>query len=84
VTGLISERASGVSRFYHADQLGSTRGLTNAAQSVTDSREYDAFGMAVAASGTTATPFGFVGGQGYQKDGDSSLRGVEPAAEGHQ
>ena len=73
VTGLISERAGTTSKFYHGDQLGSTRGLTSSAQAITDSREYDAFGLTVASTGTTATPFGFVGGEGYRSDGDSGL-----------
>jgi RHS repeat-associated protein len=73
VTGLISERAGAGSKFYHGDQLGSTRGLTDAGQTVTDSREYDSFGVTIASTGTTATPFGFAGGQGYQRDADSGL-----------
>ena len=74
VTGLISERASGTSKYYHGDQLGSTRGITSAAQTITDSREYDSFGLTIATTGTTATPFGFVGGQGYRSDGQSGLQ----------
>src|SRR5205823_12548963 len=41
--GIISERASGTSKYYHGDQLSSTRGMTNSSQTITDSREYDAF-----------------------------------------
>ncbi|MFN3652079.1 MAG: RHS repeat-associated core domain-containing protein [Armatimonadota bacterium] len=72
VTGLISEREGSTTRTHHGDQLGSTRGLTDGTQSVTHSREYDAFGMTVGGTGLP-TPFGFVGGQGYQKDPDSGL-----------
>ncbi|MFN3652080.1 MAG: RHS repeat-associated core domain-containing protein [Armatimonadota bacterium] len=72
VTGLISEREGTTTRTYHGDQLGSTRGLTSSSQSVTHSRDYDAFGMTVGGTGLP-TPFGFVGGQGYQKDPDSGL-----------
>src|SRR5207302_8854781 len=43
----ISERASGTSKWYHGDALGSTRGITNGSQSVTDAMLYDAFGMTV-------------------------------------
>jgi hypothetical protein len=60
-------------RWTQADLVGSTRGLTNSSEAVTDSRETDAWGMGIAASGSTATPFGFVGGQGYQADADSGL-----------
>lgn len=73
VTGLISERAGSVSKMYHGDQLGSTRGLSNGSQAITDAREYDAWGLTVATSGGTATPAGFVGGQGYQTDADSGI-----------
>jgi RHS repeat-associated protein len=70
----ISERAGSTSKFYHGDALGSTRGITNSSQTVTDAVLYDAFGMTVSRTGTTATPFGFVGAQGYQSDGDSGLQ----------
>lgn len=69
----MSERASGTTSYYHGDQLGSTRGLTNSSQTVTASRERDAWGNVVFSSGTLAGPFGFVGGQGYQQDPDSGL-----------
>jgi RHS repeat-associated protein len=70
----ISERAGTTSKFYHGDALGSTRGITNSSQTVTDAVLYDAFGMTVSRTGSTATPFGFVGAQGYQSDGDSGLQ----------
>jgi RHS repeat-associated protein len=70
----ISERAGSASKFYHGDALGSARGITNSSQTVTDAVLYDAFGMTVSRTGTTATPFGFVGAQGYQSDGDSGLQ----------
>jgi RHS repeat-associated protein len=73
VTGLISERAGSTSKVYHGDQLSSTRGLSNGSQAITDAREYDAWGLTVAASGSTATPAGFVGGEGYQTDADSGI-----------
>ena len=34
---------------------------------------YDAFGMTVSRTGSTATPFGFVGAGQYQSDADSGL-----------
>jgi len=72
VTGIISERVSSTSKVYHGDQLGSTRGLSNGSEAITDSREYDSWGLTIASSGS-GSPFGFVGGQGYQKDPDSGL-----------
>ena len=69
----ISERRAGVSKFYHPDHLGSTRGITNSSQSATDSMLHDAFGSLVGRTGTTPTPFGYVGQEQYQTDSDSGL-----------
>ncbi len=69
----LSERRGTVSKFYHADALGSTRGITDSTQTATDSLLYDAFGMVVSRTGTTPTPFGFVGKAQYQTDNDSGL-----------
>ena len=73
VTGLISENRGGTSKFYHPDALGSVRALTNTSGTVTDSRSTDAFGLVVASSGSTPTPFGFVGSAGYQQDSETGL-----------
>ncbi len=64
----ISERRGGVSKWAHQDYLGSTKQLTDSAQTVTDTRQYDAFGMQTGTTGGTPTPFGFAGGWGYQSD----------------
>jgi RHS repeat-associated protein len=37
-------------------------------------RQYDAFGMLVASTGTPQGPFGYAGGYGYQEDADSGLK----------
>ena len=65
---LISQRRSGVSQFYHFDARGDTRNLTDASENVTDSKTYDAWGNVVASTGSTSTPFQFVGRKGYQAD----------------
>ena len=70
----LSERRSGTSKFYHSDALGSTRGITNASQSATDSQLFDAWGMVVSRTGSTPTPFGFAGTSQYQTDTDSGLQ----------
>ncbi len=70
----LSERRGTTSKFYHGDALGSTRGITNASQTVTDSVLYDGSGMVVSRTGTTPTPFGFVGKGQYQTDNDSGLQ----------
>ena len=65
---LISQRRSGVSHFYHFDARGDTRNLTDSTENVTDSATYDAWGNSVASSGSTVTPYRFIGRQGYQTD----------------
>ena len=70
----LSERRGTTSSFYHSDALGSTRGITGSTQAATDSTLYDGFGMTVSRTGTTPTPFGFVGVSQYQSDSDSALQ----------
>ena len=70
----LSERRGTTSSFYHSDALGSTRGITGSTQATTDSTLYDGFGMTVSETGTNPTPFGFVGKEQYQTDGDSGLQ----------
>ena len=69
----LSEHRGSTSKFYHGDNLGSTRGITNSSQTVTDTLLYDAFGNTISRTGTTPTPFGFVGKGQYQTDNDSGL-----------
>ncbi len=71
--GLIGETRGGTSKYYHADALGTTRAITNSSQTKTDSLDTDAFGMNVAVTGTTPTPFGFAGQHGYQNDSVTGL-----------
>ena len=70
----LSERRGTTSKFYHGDALGSTRGITGSTQAATDSTLYDGFGITVSRTGTTPTPFGFVGASQYQTDSDSGLQ----------
>ncbi len=70
----LSERRGSTSNFYHTDQLGNTRGITNSSQTATDSQLFDAWGMVVSRTGTTPTPFGFAGTSQYQTDTDSGLQ----------
>jgi len=41
---------------------------------VSAARTYDAFGLPVSATGSSASVFGFAGGWGYQEDPDSGLK----------
>jgi hypothetical protein len=47
----ISERRGGVSKEYHGDALGSTRGITNASQTVIGTIAYEGFGQSVGTTG---------------------------------
>jgi RHS repeat-associated protein len=67
---VISQTRSGVDSFYLFDALGSTRQLASTSGAVTDNYLYDSFGN-ILLSGTTITPFKFVGRKGYYTDLDS-------------
>ena len=67
---LISQRRGASSHFHHFDALGSTAGLTDASQVLTDSYLYKAYGEILAKSGSTTNPFRWVGRQGYFYDSD--------------
>jgi RHS repeat-associated protein len=66
--GLVSQRRDGQTSYYHDDALGSTRQLTDSEENVTDEYEYTAWGEPVAESGTTESPFRWVGRWGYYWD----------------
>ena len=70
----ISERRSSTTKFYGSDRLGTNSLETNTSQAVTATKTYDAFGMPVASTGSSASPFGFAGQHGYQEDTDSGLK----------
>jgi RHS repeat-associated protein len=59
----ISERQGGVTSFYGYDGRGSVRLLTNATGAVTDTYNYDAFGIKLDSAGTTPNDFLFSGEQ---------------------
>ncbi|MHB8638094.1 MAG: RHS repeat domain-containing protein [Fimbriimonadaceae bacterium] len=67
---LISQRRSGVSRYFLFDPLGSASRLTDGSQNVTDSYLFKAFGESLLAAGPTTNPFQFVGKQGYYVNHD--------------
>jgi RHS repeat-associated protein len=59
----------GVVTYYHHDQLGSVRALSNSSGVVIGTATYDAYGSTTATTGTT-TPFGYAG---QYTDNESSL-----------
>lgn len=69
--GLINQRRGTTDSYYHYDALGSTRELTNASETVTDTNMYDAWGANVSSSGTTVNPFRWVGRSGYYYDSET-------------
>ena len=68
---ILSENRNGVKRDYVPDALGSTVALLDNAQTVTDSFEYFPYGELRSRTGTTPTPFQFVGTKGYYRDSAS-------------
>ena len=65
---LLSQNRNGVTSYYHYDGRGDTVALTDDSGNVTDTKEYDAWGNVVASTGSTVTPYQFVGRSGFQKD----------------
>jgi RHS repeat-associated protein len=70
----ISARTSGATKFLHDDRLGTLGLETDSSQATTATKTYDAFGMPISSTGSSASPFGFAGGYGYQEDSDSGLK----------
>ena len=68
-----SDRKSSTSIFDHCNYIITCTRQTNSSQTTTATRVYDAFGNLESTTGTPQSRFGFVGGQGYQEDGDSGL-----------
>ena len=67
--GLISRiKPDGTTRYYHGDFRGSTVAITDAAQNVTHSYQYDAFGKTMHAVEEDENIFKFVGLHGVQED----------------
>jgi RHS repeat-associated protein len=59
---LVEEVTGGKEYYYHPDQLGSVRALTDSEGGVTDTYNFDAYGNKLASStGTTYNPFGYTG-----------------------
>ncbi|MDP7025246.1 MAG: RHS repeat-associated core domain-containing protein [Kiritimatiellia bacterium] len=61
---------SGTNRYYHADELGSTLAITDGGGTATDKFFYLPYGELAGRTGTTETPYTFVGRYGvYWEDG---------------
>jgi RHS repeat-associated protein len=66
---ILSELRGGVKRDYVPDPLGSTVALLDSTQTITDTFSYWPYGESAGRTGTTATPFQYVGSFGYYQDG---------------
>ena len=71
---LISQNRSGTTHYYHYDGRGDAVALTNDSGTVTDTREYDAWGNVIVSTGSTSSPYQFVGLKGYQNDSATGLQ----------
>ena len=65
---VLAEKRGGVRRQYVPDPLGSTVALLDSSQTETDTFSYWPYGEEVSRTGTTATPFRYVGTLGYYRD----------------
>ena len=65
---VIAEKRNGVRSLYVPDPLGSTVALLDSTQAQTDTFSYWPYGENDARTGATATPFQFVGSDGYYRD----------------
>lgn len=63
---LLSQNRNGITSYHHYDGRGDTVALTDDSGNVTDTREYDAWGNVIASTGSTVTPYQFIGRSGYQ------------------
>jgi len=65
---ILSENRAGVKRDYVPDPLGSTLALLDNTQTQTDTFSYYPYGEVASRTGTTATPFQYIGTRGYYQD----------------
>jgi RHS repeat-associated protein len=68
---LVSQRRIGQDSYYHFDGQGSTLALSNANGDVTDTYAYAAFGEVTTRTGSTISPFQYVGQKGYYRDAET-------------
>ncbi|MBI4605705.1 MAG: PKD domain-containing protein, partial [Planctomycetes bacterium] len=71
---LLSMNRGGAASFYHYDGLGSTRLLTDASETVTDTYTYDSYGLLLATMGSTENPYLYTGEQFDPNSGFYYLR----------
>ena len=74
--GAIVEQIDGSNNayYYHTDQLGSARALTDGSGAVVNTYTYDAYGKTLSQTGTVYSPFGYTGEYTDQESGFIFLR----------
>src|SRR5438309_1323973 len=65
---VIAEKRAGTRKFYVPDPLGSTVALLDNTQTQTDTFSYWPYGEVKTRTGTTGTPFQYLGALGYYQD----------------
>ncbi len=65
---LLSETRAGSRKVYIPDALGNTVAMMDSTGALTDTFEYFPSGTVASRTGTTPTPFQWVGGSGYYRD----------------
>jgi len=70
---MIFREASGAQATYHFDWIGSARALTDTAQAVLATYNYEAFGSIVGSTGSSANAYKYDGAWRYRDDGDFGL-----------
>src|SRR5690349_3412544 len=70
---VIVEKRAGARKLYVPDPLGSTVALVDNTQTQTDTFSYWPYGEQKSRTGTTMTPFQFVGTRGYYRDGTTRI-----------
>ena len=66
----------GSQHWFQFDALGTTLGLTDGSGGLSDTFLYEAFGMSLGRTGTTETPYQYVGGYGYFEEPGVGLEQV--------
>ena len=69
---LIYMDRAGTKSYHLFNHLGTTLALASAAQALSDTYRWNAWGVQLACTGSTTNPFGYVGALGYYRQPDSS------------
>jgi RHS repeat-associated protein len=71
---ILEQIAGSTATYYHADQLGSVRALTNQSKAVVATYSYDAYGQPTVSTGSVTNPFRYAGEYQDSESGRYYLR----------